>query len=982
MLALLPPVLALVIQWPLWFWLTPMALILFYPAVFFSSWIGGLRGGLAGTALSVGLVGYFFLPSQLAFGFKLSHLLLSLGVFSATGVFFAVLHEKLRAANARLAQRVERNAVELQTSRESVQQSEARMEAIVASAMDAIISVDSAQQVLLFNAAAEEMFGCSAASAIGRPLDQFIPPRSVAAEPAPGAVSSWLEDIPARAGVALGGLRGLRSSGAEFPVEASISHVEVAGQKTHTIIIRDVTQRSQDEEALRMRHAHAQSLLRLARRLEPARTKAEILECLREELQAMLGLQHVWFYLLTEDRRHLRLVMACIEEAPGGATGVREEELLIEGDAMLEEITTSHHLVVVEDARTDPRTNKEIVRRNGNRTLLNMPVSLYGHSLGAIGSGTFGDEGTRSFSEVERDYFAALANQAAAALDRVQAFEKQQSAEAGERRSLARYRDTLDNMLEGCQIISPEMRYLYVNATAARHGRQSADELLGRTMQECYPGIEHTPTYDSIRRCLEHKQATETENLFVYPDGSHAFFQLCIQPVPEGVFILSLDISERKRLEERALQLNVELEGRVAERTVALEALNAELRSSRREMQSLFESLPGLYLVLTPALKIVAASDAYLKATHTTREGILGRGLFEVFPDNPEDAHSNGMSNLGASLTRVLQNRVPDIMAIQKYDVRGPDGVFEERYWSPMNSPLLDDSGEVRYIIHRVEEVTDFVRHKLQPAEAPDAAQDARLQRMEAEIFYSSQQVQAANKLLESANKELESFSYSVSHDLRAPLRAMDGFSRAVLEDHGATLPEEGRRQLQVIRTNAQKMGELIDDLLTFSRLSRLPLKKQTIDTRGLVQATLEELAGSTGSLETPQREVRLHSLPECVGDPALLKQVWLNLIGNAIKYSRKRDKAVVEIGCDQEGSEDTFYVRDNGAGFDMRYAHKLFGVFQRLHRAEDYEGTGVGLAIVQRVIHRHGGRVWAESAPDQGTTFYFTLAQEPATSL
>jgi PAS domain S-box-containing protein len=240
---------------------------------------------------------------------------------------------------------------------------------------------------------------------------------------------------------------------------------------------------------------------------------------------------------------------------------------------------------------------------------------------------------------------------------------------------------------------------------------------------------------------------------------------------------------------------------------------------------------------------------------------------------------------------------------------------------------------------------------------------------------------------LEAANKELESFSYSVSHDLRAPLRAMDGFSQAVLEDYGAQLPEEGRRYLQTIREGAQQMGALIDALLTFSRLSRLPLNRRTVDTGGLVRDTIKELDSQR---EGRRIEIRVGDLPPCHGDPALLKQVWLNLLSNAFKYTRQREPAVIEVGCrrepvsaqgygeaGKEKDENVYFVRDNGTGFDMRYAGKLFGVFQRLHRVEEFEGTGVGLAIVDRLIHRHGGRVWAEAAVDRGATFYFTLEGE-----
>jgi len=233
------------------------------------------------------------------------------------------------------------------------------------------------------------------------------------------------------------------------------------------------------------------------------------------------------------------------------------------------------------------------------------------------------------------------------------------------------------------------------------------------------------------------------------------------------------------------------------------------------------------------------------------------------------------------------------------------------------------------------------------------------------------QRVRDRTAQLEAANRELEAFSYSVSHDLRAPLRAVDGFSQAVLEDYADLLPEEGRRYLQTIRGGAQKMGALIDDLLAFARLNRQEMIRGPIDMVELVRSTIVELG-----FPWTERRVNFHlgELPSSAGDPVLLKQVWLNLISNALKYTGKRDPAAVEIGCLQRSGEKIFFIRDNGTGFDMRYAGKLFGVFQRLHRAEEYDGTGVGLAIVQRIIHRHGGRVWAEAVVDRGATFYFTL--------
>ncbi len=235
----------------------------------------------------------------------------------------------------------------------------------------------------------------------------------------------------------------------------------------------------------------------------------------------------------------------------------------------------------------------------------------------------------------------------------------------------------------------------------------------------------------------------------------------------------------------------------------------------------------------------------------------------------------------------------------------------------------------------------------------------------------SPEQLETANRELATVNRELEAFSYSVSHDLRAPLRAIDGFARVLTEDYEATLDAEGQRLLGVIRTNASRMGLLIDDLLTLSRLGRKSLEPAPLDLAGMARAVAAELV----SAEPARRvQVDIGPLPPAYGDRGLVRQVLVNLIGNAFKFTRGRADARVEIGARVGNGETEYYVRDNGVGFDMQYASKLFGVFQRLHRADEFDGTGVGLALVQRIVHRHGGRVWAEARVDQGATFSFTL--------
>jgi len=269
-----------------------------------------------------------------------------------------------------------------------------------------------------------------------------------------------------------------------------------------------------------------------------------------------------------------------------------------------------------------------------------------------------------------------------------------------------------------------------------------------------------------------------------------------------------------------------------------------------------------------------------------------------------------------------------------------------------------------------VEDVTDFVRNKTRPAD-DDTGLFKRMERMEAEVFRSSKAVAAANEQLRAANQELESFSYSVSHDLRAPLRHIDGFVKLLEKQAGDKLDDSSRRYLNIIADSARQMGILIDDLLVFSRMSRTELRQAKVALESLVHEAVD-----AARMETNGRRIvwKIGALPEVEADAAMLRQVWVNLIANAVKYSRPRDPAEIEIGCNADNGEFVLFIHDNGVGFDMQYVNKLFGVFQRLHRADEFEGTGIGLANVRRIVSRHGGRTWAEGRVDGGATFFFSL--------
>jgi light-regulated signal transduction histidine kinase (bacteriophytochrome) len=235
----------------------------------------------------------------------------------------------------------------------------------------------------------------------------------------------------------------------------------------------------------------------------------------------------------------------------------------------------------------------------------------------------------------------------------------------------------------------------------------------------------------------------------------------------------------------------------------------------------------------------------------------------------------------------------------------------------------------------------------------------------------SAFQIGRVNAELEASNKELEAFTYSVSHDLRAPLRHISGFSKILAEEYGSTLPMEAQHHVQRIQEGTHRMGVLVDDLLNLARVGRRDLSLQVAGLKSVVEGVLADLAPEC---EGRQIEWKIGDLPLVDCDPGLMKQVFQNLLSNAVKVTRPRSPAVIEVGQKDQDGTCVIFVRDNGVGFNMKYADKLFGVFQRLHRAEDFEGTGVGLATVQRIIQRHGGRIWAEAELDKGATFYFNL--------
>lgn len=253
----------------------------------------------------------------------------------------------------------------------------------------------------------------------------------------------------------------------------------------------------------------------------------------------------------------------------------------------------------------------------------------------------------------------------------------------------------------------------------------------------------------------------------------------------------------------------------------------------------------------------------------------------------------------------------------------------------------------------------------------PVLSRAVAMRRLRIDKAVLEQQVHERTLELEAANKELEAFSYSVSHDLRAPLRAVEGFTKMALSDFSSQMPAEAQQLLTKATNNVHQMRQMIDDLLSFCRVGRQPLSKQPVKLVPLVYEVLNQLRAEPQNREPT---VQVGELPACIGDRSLLKHVIFNLLSNAFKFTRgKGTQALIEIGCRKEGDGQAYFIRDNGAGFDMEHADKLFGVFQRMHSEEEFEGTGVGLSIARRIIERHGGRIWAEAEGGKGATFFFT---------
>jgi PAS domain S-box-containing protein len=427
-----------------------------------------------------------------------------------------------------------------------------------------------------------------------------------------------------------------------------------------------------------------------------------------------------------------------------------------------------------------------------------------------------------------------------------------------------------------------------------------------------------------------------------------AFFNIIYQAVRDasgrttGVLTFAVEVTENVRARRRDAALTEDLRRQK-------EALSA----SEQQFRSLADSIPQLVWMADPDGGLSWFNQRWYEYTGTTAEQVKGWG-WEAVHEPAE------LERVVASWKAALREERP---WEDQFRMRRRDGSF--RWFLARAIPVRDAGGRIVRWFGTSTDIDDEWR----------TVEDLR--RAEEEIRHLNadleHRVRERTTQLQEANKELESFSYSVSHDLRAPLRHITGFSQLLERRVGGSLDEVSRNYLKTIHSAAQQGGTLVDDLLAFSRMGRAEMRQAPVDLQTLAQEVRRELEADAAGREV---EWRVGELPPVEADPSLLRQVLRNLFGNALKYTRPKAHAVIEVGARESGGEVELWVRDNGVGFEMQYVDKLFGVFQRLHTAEQFEGTGIGLANVRRIVSRHGGRTWAEGAVGQGATFHFTLPQ------
>lgn len=942
----------------------------FYPAVALAALYGGMAGGLVATGGSALLASFFWMEPVGRLGIEDPRDWLALGIFIGSGILISFVSEQRHRFR----------------NRTTAAEAETRLAAIVEFSDDAIVGKDLNGIITSWNRGAEKIFGYSAAEMVGASIMRLIPADRQADEDIIlGAI---------RRGESVEHFETIRQTkdGRLIQVSVTASPIKDFSGKVIGVskVARDITERKNSEKLLREREEQ----LRLYAEHSPASVamfdqemkylvaSRRWLQDYRLGVESIVGRSH--YEVFPEVSEHWREIhRRCL----AGEHAKCEEEAFVRGDGATdwirweirpwrqadggiggiiifsEDITArklaeaarqesdSRYRTLFENAPdgiliADPQSiyldanpsicrmldyaREELVGKNAADIIAPAEVPLIGDALDIIKTKSDYHQEWQ-FRRKDGSIFPAdvivkvMPNGNLLGVIR----------DITERRAMEQARRASEQLLQSVMDLVPhfifakdsQSRHLLVNRACAAANGLSPEQMLGQNDREIVkdPAQAERFMQDDREVIAGGKPKFVPEEVLTTATGERRIYQTTKIPFSlpgiEGPALVgvAVDITDIKRAE-------------------------AALQESENRFRSLANSMSQLAWIARADGYIFWYNERWYEYTGTTPAQMEGWGWQSVHDP--------------AQLPRVMerwQHSIDSQLPFEmEFPLKGADGQFRD--FLTRGEPVKDPTGKVLQWVGTNTDI-DLIKQ---------AEEKIRLINVELEERVAQRTAQ-----LESANKELEAFSYSVSHDLRAPLRSINGFSEIVLKEYAEQLPEEGKRYLGIIREGGLEMGELIDDLLAFSRLSRQSLSKRPVDMAQLIQDCLKELGDERDGREV---EVRVGELPPALADRSLLKQACFNLLSNAFKYTRQRKPAIIEIGFLVKEGEGVYFIRDNGAGFDMQYAGKLFGVFQRLHRAEEFEGTGVGLAIVQRVIQRHGGRVWAEAVVDQGATFYFTL--------
>jgi PAS domain S-box-containing protein len=783
---------------------------------------------------------------------------------------------------------------------------------LLESAPDSMLISDKNARIELVNQPAVRMFEYNQEELMGMPVDSLL------AEESRGLFQEqyarFLPEAGGRRKSPTFELTGLRKDGSRFPAEIGLSMLRTPERTFIISAIRDITERERAEEELRRLNRALRTLSECNQAMVRARKEPELLEEVCRILVSEGGYRLAWVgYAEKDEAKSVRAVAFA-----GAEEGYLETLKLTWDDTERGRGPTGLAIRTGEpqmarNIREDPQFapwREEAVRRGYNSSIA-LPLSVEGQCLGAL---MLYSSSVDSFDAQEIKLLSELAHDLGYGIQGLRTRAERQQAEEAFRRANAYNRGLIEASLDPLVTIAPDGKVTDVNSATEQVTGRSRRELIGTDFCDYFTDP------DKARRGYQQ----------VFREGWVQDYELEIQHADRhttpvlynatvyrdeagrviGVFAAARDITEKKR---------------------AQQVVEAE----RARFNSILDRLPVYVVLLTPDYHVPFANRFFRERFGESH----GRRCYEYLFGRTEPCEI-------CETYKVLESKAP-----HEWEWTGPDGrdyqIYDFPFTDADGSPLILEMG--MDVTERKRAETE-IRHLNESLE---------------------QRVRERTAELEATNKELEAFTYSVSHDLRAPLRHVDGFSKLLTEEYAHQLPQEARHYLDRIRGGTRQMGQLVDDLLNLSRVGRMELRLQITGLGSLAEEAIGELQA-----ENPGRKIewKISSLPFVECDPSLMKQVFANLLSNAIKFTRPRETAVIEVGAERQDGAQVVFVRDNGVGFSMKYADKLFGVFQRLHRPEEFEGTGVGLATVQRIIAKHHGRVWAAAALDQGATFYFSL--------